>query len=45
MECEVWSASSNVCHSGPKIFKTEKSLEFFRLKNFGSRDDYPGKLE
>ena len=29
--------SSNGCHSGPKIFKPEKNLEFFRLKNFGSR--------
>ena len=29
--------SSNGCHSGPKIFKPEKNLEFFRFKNFGSR--------
>ena len=29
--------SSNGCYSGPKIFKPEKNLEFFRLKNFGSR--------
>ena len=29
--------SSNGCHSGPKIFKPVKNLEFFRLKNFGSR--------
>ena len=37
--------SSNGRHSGPKIFKPEKNLEIFRLKNFGSRDAYPGKLE
>ena len=27
--------SSNGCHSGPKIFKPEKNLEFFRLKILG----------
>ena len=37
IHCEFMSSSSNGCHSGPKIFKPEKNLEFFRLKNFGSR--------
>ena len=37
--------SSNGCHSGLKIFKPEKNLEFFRLKNFEARDDYPGRFE
>ena len=36
--------SSNGCHYGPIFFKTEKNLEFFRLKHWPI-DDYPGKLE
>ena len=41
----IRDVSSNGCHSGLKIFKPEKNLEFFRLKNFEARDDYPGRLE
>ena len=37
--------SSNGRHSGLKIFKPEKNLEFFRLKNFEAIDAYPGRLE
>ena len=33
--------SSNGRHSGLKIFKPGKNLEFFRLKNFEPIDDCP----
>ena len=36
--------SSNGCHYGPIFFKSEKNLDFFRLKNWPI-DDYPGRLE
>ena len=42
---ENMHVSSNGRHSGLKIFKPEKNLEFFRLKNFEAIDAYPGKLE
>ena len=35
---QMFGVSSNGRHSGLKIFKPEKNLEFFRLKNFEAID-------